>query len=135
MEKYSNEFKEESKDIESHPDYFILSYPLWNHNIEKVVFMRRRLGTSVINVKTLQTSLCKQYKNLRYPSEQYFKNFKGSKTWDSQKDLIFQNLRKLQRFQKFIQVSKSQKIIMLTIEKYPNHPSRSFKRFIVVNCL
>ena len=47
-EVYSNESKEESKDIESHPAYFILSYPLGNHKIETVVFTRLRLGTSII---------------------------------------------------------------------------------------
>ena len=46
-EVYSNESKEESKDIESHPAYFILLYPLGNHEIEKVVFTRLRLGTSI----------------------------------------------------------------------------------------
>ena len=41
-EVYFNESKEESKDIESHSAYFILLYPLWNHEIEKVVFTRLR---------------------------------------------------------------------------------------------
>ena len=45
---YSNEYKEESKDVESHPAYFILLYPLGNHEIEKVVFTRLRLGTSIL---------------------------------------------------------------------------------------
>ena len=39
-EVYSKESKEESKGIESHPAYFILSYPLGHHKIEKVVFTR-----------------------------------------------------------------------------------------------
>ena len=38
-----------SKDIESHPAYFILSYPLGNHKKEKVVLTRLRLGTSLQN--------------------------------------------------------------------------------------
>ena len=36
-----------SKDIESNPAYFILSHPLGHHKIEKVVFMRLQLSTSV----------------------------------------------------------------------------------------
>ena len=44
-EVYSNESKQESKDNESHPTYFILSYPLGNHKIEKAMFTRLRLGT------------------------------------------------------------------------------------------
>ena len=38
-EVYSNESKEESKDIESqsHPAYFILLYHLWNHEIETAI--------------------------------------------------------------------------------------------------
>ena len=46
-EMYSNNFKEKSKDIESHPAYLIMSCPLGNHKIEKVVFTRLRLGTSL----------------------------------------------------------------------------------------
>ena len=41
---YLNESK---KDIDSHPAYSILSYPLGNHEIEKVVFKRLQLGTSI----------------------------------------------------------------------------------------
>ena len=37
-EVYSTESKKLSKDIESHPAYFILSYPLGNQKMEKVVF-------------------------------------------------------------------------------------------------
>ena len=37
-EVHSKESKEKSKDIESHPAYFILSYPLGNQITEKVVF-------------------------------------------------------------------------------------------------
>ena len=43
----SNESKEKYKDNESNPTYSILSNPLGNHRIEKVVFMRLRLGTSI----------------------------------------------------------------------------------------
>ena len=50
-EVYSNYSKEKSKDIESHPAYLIMSSPLGNHEIEKVVFTRLRLGTSIFNVK------------------------------------------------------------------------------------
>ena len=39
-EVYSSESKEKSKDIESHPAYFILLYPLENQKIEKVIFIR-----------------------------------------------------------------------------------------------
>ena len=46
-EVYSNESKEESKDIESHQAYFTLLYPLGNNEIEKVVFTILRLGTSL----------------------------------------------------------------------------------------
>ena len=46
-EVYSNESKEESKDIESHHAYFILSYPQANHKIEKVVSTRLQSGTSI----------------------------------------------------------------------------------------
>ena len=46
-EVYSNESKEKYKDIESHPTYSILSYPLGNHKIENVVFTRLRLSTSI----------------------------------------------------------------------------------------
>ena len=42
-EVYSKESKEKYKDNESHPTYSFLSYPLANHKIEKVVFMRLRL--------------------------------------------------------------------------------------------
>ena len=42
-----NKSKEKSKDIESHPAYYILLYPLGNWKIEKVVFTRLRLGTSI----------------------------------------------------------------------------------------
>ena len=47
-EVYSNESKEKSKDIESCPAYFILSYPVGNHKIERVVFTRLKLSTSII---------------------------------------------------------------------------------------
>ena len=47
-EVYSNESKEKYKDNESHPTYSILSYPLGNHEIEKVVFTRLRLSTSIL---------------------------------------------------------------------------------------
>ena len=43
-EVYSNESTEKSKDFESHPAFFILLNPLGNQKIEKVVFMRLRLG-------------------------------------------------------------------------------------------
>ena len=43
-EVYSNESKQASK--ESHPANFILPYPLGDHKIEKVVFIRLWLGTS-----------------------------------------------------------------------------------------
>ena len=46
-EVYSNKSKEESKDIESRPAYFILLNPLVNHEIEKVILARLRLGTSI----------------------------------------------------------------------------------------
>ena len=46
-EMHSNESKEKSKDIESHPAYSILLYSLGNQKIEKVIFMRLRLGTSI----------------------------------------------------------------------------------------
>ena len=46
-EVYSNEFNEKYKDVESHPTYSILSYPLGNHKIEKVVSMRLRLSSSI----------------------------------------------------------------------------------------
>ena len=36
-EVYLNESREESKDNESHPAYFILLYPLSNHEIETVI--------------------------------------------------------------------------------------------------
>ena len=45
---YSNESKEKSNDIESHPAYFILSYPLGNQNKEKVVFTRLRSCKSIL---------------------------------------------------------------------------------------
>ena len=47
-EVYSNESKEKSKDIESQPAYYILLYPLGNKKIEKVVFTRLRLSTSIL---------------------------------------------------------------------------------------
>ena len=46
-EVYSNESKEKYTDNKSHPSYSILSYPLGNHKIEKVVFTRLRLRTSI----------------------------------------------------------------------------------------
>ena len=51
----SNEFKEESKDTNSHLAYFILLYPLENHEIEKVDFTRLRLrsGTSIVYTNNL----------------------------------------------------------------------------------
>ena len=45
-EVYSSHTKEKSKDIESHHAYLIMSCPLGNHELEKVVFTRLRLGTS-----------------------------------------------------------------------------------------
>ena len=39
-EVYSNESKEESKEIEFHRAYSILLYPLGKHKIEKVVFTK-----------------------------------------------------------------------------------------------
>ena len=45
---FSNNSNEKSKVIESHPAYLIMSSPLGNHKIEKVVFTRLRLGTSMI---------------------------------------------------------------------------------------
>ena len=56
-EVYSNKSKEKYKDIESHPTYSILSYPLGNHRIENVVFMRLRLSTSVFSLY-LEDSWC-----------------------------------------------------------------------------
>ena len=53
-EVYSNESKEGSKDVESRPAYFILSYSFGNHEIEKVVFMRLRLGTFIKYIKTMR---------------------------------------------------------------------------------
>ena len=47
-ELYSKDSKEKSKDIESHPAYLIMSCPLGNHEIEKAIFTRLRLGTSII---------------------------------------------------------------------------------------
>ena len=44
---YSNNSKEKSKDIETHPAYLIMSSPLGNHKIDKVVFTRLGLGTSI----------------------------------------------------------------------------------------
>ena len=49
-EVYSSESKEKSNDIESHPAYFILLYPLENQKIEKVIFMRQGLSTSRKNI-------------------------------------------------------------------------------------
>ena len=46
-EVYSKDSKEKPKDIESHPAYLIMSSPLGNHKIEKVVFTRLGLGTSI----------------------------------------------------------------------------------------
>ena len=54
---YLNESKEKSKDIESHPAYFILSYALGNHKIENVVITRLRLSTSLINCSLGEASL------------------------------------------------------------------------------
>ena len=48
-EVYSNDSKEKSKDIESHPAYLIILYPVGNHKIEKVVITRLLLGTSIYN--------------------------------------------------------------------------------------
>ena len=45
---YSNNSKEKSKDIETHPAYLIMSSPLGNHKIDKVVFTRLGLGTSIL---------------------------------------------------------------------------------------
>ena len=44
-EVYSKDLKENPKNIESHPACLIMSSPLGNHRIEKVVFMRLQLGT------------------------------------------------------------------------------------------
>ena len=46
-EVYSNKSKENYKVNESHPSYSILSYPLGNQKIEKVIFTRLLLGTSI----------------------------------------------------------------------------------------
>ena len=40
-------YSKESKDIEFHPPYFVLLYPLGNHKIEKVIFTKLQLGTSI----------------------------------------------------------------------------------------
>ena len=53
LEVYSNESKEKYKDIESHPTYSILSYPLGNHKIENVVFTRLRLSTSILTILSI----------------------------------------------------------------------------------
>jgi len=69
---YSNESKEKSKDIESHPAYFILSYPLGNQKIEKVVFTRLQLGTSIFydNIDTI----IQQQWNFEFEFNQQFKH-------------------------------------------------------------
>ena len=55
-EVYSNDYKEKSKDIKSHPAYLIMSCTLGNHKIEKVVFTRLRLCTFIFYVeKTLSS--------------------------------------------------------------------------------
>ena len=46
---YSNESKDQYKANACHPTYSILSYPLLNHKIEKVVLTRLRLSTSIKN--------------------------------------------------------------------------------------
>ena len=48
-EVYSKESMEKPKVIESRRAYFILSYPMGNHKIEKVVLTRLRLSTSIKN--------------------------------------------------------------------------------------
>ena len=55
-EVYWNESKDNSKDIESHPAYFIMLGPLGNHKIEKVVFTRLRLCTSIFYVEKTPSS-------------------------------------------------------------------------------
>ena len=50
-EVYLNKLKEESKDTDSHPAFFILSYPLGTNKKEKVVFTRLGLGTSDLILK------------------------------------------------------------------------------------
>ena len=55
-EVYSNDSKEKPKDIKPHPAYLIMSCTLGNHKIEKVVFTRLRLCTSIFYVeKTLSS--------------------------------------------------------------------------------
>ena len=56
-EVYSNESKEKSKDIESHPAYYIMACPLGNRKVEKVAFTRLLLDTSIIwiNFQALDT--------------------------------------------------------------------------------
>ena len=56
-EVHSNKSNEEFKDIESPPTYFILSYPLGNHKIDKAIFTRLRLGTSIYFEDTFTITL------------------------------------------------------------------------------
>ena len=54
------QIQEKYKDIESHFAYLILSYPLGNHNIEKVVFTRLRLSTSIFytQITAILNAIC-----------------------------------------------------------------------------
>ena len=44
---HSNHSNEKSKDIKSRPAHLIMSSPLGNNRIEKAVFTRLQLGTSI----------------------------------------------------------------------------------------